>query len=108
MGFRAAATAQASQAKVENFDLILTSQKEIRRLDIAVNQAMLMSMPQSAGCLPNEITSTHGRQGAVIVDHLLQVLACNILHDQIAKDLADFIRVSELAGIKGKNDIRMA
>ena len=58
----------ARQAEVENFDRARRIQQQICRLDVAMNDAVIMSFLQAAGCLDDAIDRLDDRQRALLLD----------------------------------------
>ena len=60
-------------------------EQDIRRLDIAMNQTLLVSGRQSLGNLHSDAQDLGGLQQSAPVDLLLQRLAGDVLHDQVGR-----------------------
>lgn len=89
-----------SQPHVENLDRPLGVDQQVRRLDVAMNDTLLVSELQPARRLNDAPDSMFGRQGPVLLDELRQVVPLNELHDQE-------VRAVGFVGIVGGDDIGM-
>src|SRR5712692_4247988 len=69
------------QAEVENFDLAALSDKDVRRLDVAVNDALRMGGVQSVGDLDAPIEHEFGGQ-RLAGDTVVQRCAFEEFHDE--------------------------
>jgi hypothetical protein len=81
------------QTQVEQPHLAGGSEHQVGRLDVAVNQPLLMEVLQPESRLPDHFTGFRHRQGAPLPDEPGQVVALDELQDEIgdARDLAGVI-----------------
>jgi hypothetical protein len=82
------ASAAAGQAEVEDLELRLAAisprrtEHQVRGLDVAVDQPMLVSALESEGRLAHELASIGDSQGPNTVDQFGEVQALHVLHDE--------------------------
>ena len=93
-----AAFGDASNSEVEDFQPPLLIHHEVRRLDIAVDDAGLVGLRQPGAQLGHELELLRHRQGGLPLDHLGKRLAADVLHH-------DERRILELAGVVDVDDV---
>ena len=91
---------EACQAHVEDLDAALPVQKQVARLDVAVDHAVLVGVPQTPGCLDRTLDGLIDRQRPAPLDDVGKVLPVDILHDQVVDAVA-------LAGVVSGDDVGM-
>ena len=117
--FRVATAAQPRQSEVEDLDLsvwraaaevagVAVGHQEVGRLDVAMNQAVLVRVAQAVGSLADEIARQRNRQRPAFNDVLLEVLPGDELHDQVAQDFPLAAGYLDLTGVKSQHDVRVA
>ena len=102
------AAANAGQAEIEDLDLVLGRQQQVRRLHVAMHQAVLVRVLQAAGRLAEVLAGLGDRQRTVVEDVLLEVLAGHKLHDQVAEHFLIGVGHRHLAGVEREHDVRVA
>ena len=88
------------QPQVEDLDLAVRRQHQVRRLDVAVDQPALVGRTQPDRNLADDLAGVGHGQRADAIDDLRQVEPLDVFHDQVVAALG-------LAGVHGANDVRM-
>ena len=91
---------QPRQPEVEHFHLALLGEQQIRRLDVAMDQALGVGRRQAERRVPHHHTSIRDAPWSTGLDVLRQVHAFDILHDQKVQpgDLATVSVATPVAG----------
>ncbi len=99
-GGGAVAVAQqgASDAEIGHLDAVLGAEQQVRRLDVAVDDAQAMRGGETAGGLQDVGCGLLPRDGAALGHDLLQVIAGDVLHDQEAV-------AALVAGVQDAHDV---
>ncbi len=118
MRFGTAPPAQPGQSEIEDLDLVLPARrrltrppcpgvedKEVGRLDVAVDQAVFVGVAQAVGRLADEVAGQRDRQRAVLLHVLFEVLAGHVLHDEVAQPFPALAGHLRLAGVEGQDDV---
>ena len=95
------------QPEVQQFCLAFGSNANIRWLDVAMDKPLLVCLDQCGGNLMNHVTSPGNGEGALVLDHLLEILAGNVFHDQVVQPRRVQINTRGFTGIHGGNNVRM-
>ena len=88
------------QTQIENLHIAVRSHQQVGRLDVTVYQVIFMSVLQAGHRLNRVINRFVVRQWAVTFDLVVQVLALDVLHDQV-------VCVSFVANIVDPDNIAM-
>lgn len=91
--------AEQGEAQVEDFHPPLGREHQVRRLDVAMHQSVLVRVLQSHGGLPDHLAGVGNRQGPAL-DHGRKVLAFHVFHDEE-------VHAVDLTGVVGADDIRV-
>ena len=73
---------EPGQSEVEHFHNAVLVQQQVARLDVPVDQPILMSMIEPESGLPTELSGILKAEWPVLSDDFLKVLAFDVLHDQ--------------------------
>ena len=91
---------EVGQTEIQQLDLALGAQHQVRRLHIPMDQAVFLRALQPLGRLANHLARVGDAQRPVPFDDLRQVQTVDMLHDQEPHPF-------DLARIHGAHDIRM-
>ena len=86
------------QPQIENFHIPIQVHQQIRWFNIAMDQIAFMGMLQACQSLNRVIHGRRERERAMLFHHSRDVLAFDILHDQI-------VRIAILSDVIDPNDI---
>ena len=91
---------EAGQAQVEDLHLPGGRDHQVRRLDVAVDQPVLVGVLQPEGRLPDQLAGVGDRQRPAVLHQLIEVQAVDEFHHQE-------LRAVDLAGVECADDVRM-
>ena len=91
---------QRTEAEVEELDLPAMGQQEVRRLDVAVQDAPRVGVGQPVGGLGSKVDHVGGREGAPCLQQGLEGQPLRILH-------GDEVAVADAIGIEGPDHVRV-
>ena len=89
-----------SQAHVEDLDGAFLIQKQVARLDVAVDDALAVGVLKPASRLQDVLDRLGDRERPMIPDDAGQVLAIDVLHGQVVHPLM-------LTSVVGRDDVRV-
>ncbi len=122
MGLGVASAVHAGEAEIEDLDLSERPRRpgnglqagwhvrheQVGRLDVAVDHAAFVSVPQAVGHLADVFAGDGNGQRPVLRHEALQVYALDELHDQIAQRLARFVGDRDFPSVEGLDDVGVA
>ena len=82
--------------------------EDVRRLDVAVDQARRVRLAQRLADLPQQVDRPPGRQGAVALDQLGQAQARQVFHDVVVGPVLGAAVVVDLDGVRVRERGRQA
>ena len=95
------------QAEVEQLGLPFGRDADVGRLDVAMDEVVLVGLGQGRGDLVHQVAGLGGRLRPVVLDVLFQVLARHVLHDEEVQHRACGRLAGGLAGVDGGDDVGM-
>jgi len=91
---------EGGQSQVENLQLPVGVEDQVRGLDVAMHQAVLVGRTQSEGGLAHQLTGIGDSERAAAAHECREVKPLDILHDQE-------MPVAHLARVHGPHDVRV-
>ena len=88
------------ESEVQNLQLTLIVNNKIARLNVAMDDALLVSVSQPSRRFGHDLTGVRNRQRTELAEHPSQVDAVDLLHDQVRS-------VAVLPRVGGSNDGRV-
>ncbi len=95
------------ETEVNHLDLFITTQQEIGRFDVAVDQVMIVRLLKAGGGLGNPGAGAPDVGRAVAADIALQIAAFDQLHGQIQEPGFSAVRRRHMARVKRRDDVRV-
>ncbi len=95
------------QAEVEQLGLVLDSEQDIGRLDVAMDHLEAMNLAQRGGDLVDDAAQFGGRHRAALFHVVFQILADHVLHDDVPEDRRLRVVAGHVPGIECGDDVRV-